>query len=239
LRDLGEEWRLAGAEIPSRSGRREAFYLMLSMPPEIDPAAVLAAARDMARAEFARNKFALVLHDPSTDPRSTRPHVHLMVRAQGWDRQRLRPQKADLARWRQAFADRLQERGVLACATRRQARGELQAATTRGYQHGHRLVREAGRQAPSERLAANQIGVLQAWRELVRALSRSEDAQDRALAGETLDFVRRMPLLARREALLRQREPTGLRPSVEQREPEHDGTQSLGLARHRDRSPTR
>jgi len=54
LASLADEWRLGGAEIPLRSHRREAFHVMLSMPADTDPQAVLGAAREFAQAEFAR-----------------------------------------------------------------------------------------------------------------------------------------------------------------------------------------
>jgi len=37
LRDLAEDWRFGGTEIPNVSGRREAFNIMLSMPRGTDP----------------------------------------------------------------------------------------------------------------------------------------------------------------------------------------------------------
>lgn len=58
LEGLAEEWRLAGAEIPATSHRREAFHLMLSMSPGTDAGAILWAAREFARVEFAQHKFA-------------------------------------------------------------------------------------------------------------------------------------------------------------------------------------
>src|SRR5450631_1293025 len=123
---LVDEWRYGGAFIPEVLHRREAIHLLFSMPPGADAQAVYNAARAFAREEFARHKYALVLHDPTSDPDSHRPHVHMIVRAQSWDTRRLNPKKADLARWRQVFADRLMERGVAASATRRQTRGVVQ-----------------------------------------------------------------------------------------------------------------
>ncbi|SPE25144.1 Type IV secretory pathway, VirD2 component (Relaxase) [Burkholderiales bacterium] len=233
LKDLGQEWRLAGAEIPWLSQRREAFQLMLSMPPATDPWAVLGAARDFARGEFTRNKFAMVLHEPSTDPRSTRAHVHLVVRAQGRDGQRLRPYMADLTRWRQAFAERLMERGIAASATWRQSRGEPYRAGTPWYHYVHQQECAPWSARLGQVSVATQVAVLQAWREVASALARSEDEQDRTLAAQTLDFVRAMPLVAAREALLQQREPSHLRPSVQQPAAERGRPQSPEPARHR------
>ena len=202
---LAEEWRLAGAEIPLHSHRREAVHVMLSMPPNTDALAVLAAARDFAKAEFSQYKFAMVLHEPKSDPRSNRPHVHLLVRKQGWRGQRLNPRKADLARWREEFADRLRERGIAASATRRQTRGELQPSMKLRDYHQQHFERKAWSVRPSPRAAATEEEVLKSWRELTSALSKSDIAQDRALARETLEFVRQMPIAARRRAVLREK----------------------------------
>ena len=205
---LAEEWRLAGAEIPLHSHRREAVHIMFSMPPNTDALAVLAAAREFARTEFSQHKFAMVLHEPKSDPRSNRPHVHLLVRKQGWHGERLNPRKDDLAQWREEFADRLRQRGIAASATRRQARGELQPFMKRRDYHQQQIERKVWSVRPSPRAAATEEEVLKSWHELANALSRSEDAQDRALARETLEFVRQMPTVARRRAALRDKKRT-------------------------------
>jgi len=238
-KDLAEEWRLAGAEIPWRSERREALQLMLSMPPGADPWEFLAVARDFAREEFAHNKFAMALHEPSTDPRSTRAHVHLVVRKQGWDGRRLHPERADLMRWRQDFAERLRQRGIAASASRRQWRGEPYRADTPWYRYVHRLERAPRSARPAEVVGPGQIAVLQAWRELARALARSEDEQDRVLAAQTLDFVRAMPLVAGRKALLRERGPAPLPRSAQRPAAEREDRRMPESARRRERSLTR
>ena len=48
LADLADEWRYGGGLIPEVSHRREAFHVMLSMPPGTDPQAVYNAARALA-----------------------------------------------------------------------------------------------------------------------------------------------------------------------------------------------
>ena len=55
----------------------------------------------------------MVLHDHQANP-----HVHLSVKAESKHGQRLNPRKADLHRWRETFAERLQEWGIDAEATR-------------------------------------------------------------------------------------------------------------------------
>jgi len=198
LAGVAEEWQLGGGLIPTFSHRREAFHVMLSMPPETDAQAVLGAAREFAREEFSLHKFAFVLHDPATDPDSHRPHVHLIVRAQGRDGRRLNPRKADLARWRQAFADRLVERGVAASATRRQTRGVLQPAKTLLDHHVGAIERKAWALRQGEDARQTEDRVLIAWKHIATALLKSEEADDRTLGREALRFVAGMQTVARR-----------------------------------------
>jgi len=194
---LADEWRVAGSLIPTISHRREAFHVVLSMPPETDSKAVLWAARKFATEEFALHNYAMVLHEPGSDPHSKRPHVHLIVRAQGRHGERLNPRKADLARWRQSFADRLNERGVAASATRRQTRGELQPAKTLRDHHVGGIERAAWPLRPGEKAVVTENRVLEAWKNIDTALAGSERNEDWRLAKEALGYVSGMPAVAR------------------------------------------
>ncbi len=205
---LADEWRYGGGLIPDVSHRREAFHLMLSMPPDTDAQAVLAAAREFAGREFADHKYALVLHDPARDPDSHRPHVHLIVRAQGASGQRLNPRKADLARWRQAFADRLMERGVAASATRRQTRGILRSPKKLHEYHVSDQKQRGSTSPQSERARQTEDQVLVAWQHVANALLQSPARDDRALGQEALDFVASMPAVLQRSRSM----PAGINP---------------------------
>jgi len=149
------------------------------------------------------------MHEPQTDPRSTRPHVHLIVRKQGREGQRLAPRKADLAQWRLTFAERLRQRGIAASATTRVTRGEL-AGKRRWDDALRAFALQVASTPPSERSTAFETEVLRAWYEVAGALSRSEDPQDRALAHQTLRFVGQMPIVAQRQLLLRGQDYAGL-----------------------------
>jgi type IV secretion system T-DNA border endonuclease VirD2 len=94
--------------------------LIFSMPAGTDPDKVLRAVRALAHAELSDNHdYVLALH---TD--TPRPHVHLAVQAEGLDRIRFNPRPVQLNRLRERFALELRERGVLAEATPRRARGK-------------------------------------------------------------------------------------------------------------------
>ncbi|WP_343214831.1 relaxase/mobilization nuclease domain-containing protein, partial [Dyella sp. RRB7] len=76
---------------------KEAFNLVLSMPPGTNRAAVKDAARDFAQREFGSNHpYVFAEH---TDEKH--PHVHLCVKSLGYDGTRLNPRKAKLQRWRE------------------------------------------------------------------------------------------------------------------------------------------
>jgi hypothetical protein len=119
LRDLQNEWRFGGYPISDEVGSKQAFNIVLSMPPGTDRTSVTSAARDFAKAEFGDNySYVFATHDDEKHP-----HVHLCVKAMGKDGIRLNPRIADLQRWREMFAEKLIDHGIEANATRRPVRG--------------------------------------------------------------------------------------------------------------------
>lgn len=95
--------------------------IVLSMPGRTPPEAVLAAAREFARLNFAlQYRYAMVLH---TD--QAHPHVHLVVKAEHEHEpgRRLLIRKATLRQWREDFAACLRREGVAANATPGPLRG--------------------------------------------------------------------------------------------------------------------
>jgi hypothetical protein len=188
---LADQWRHAGALIPERSARREAFNLMLSMPAGTAASAVRDAARDFARTEFANHRYVMVLHTHQANP-----HVHLSVRAQGKDGQRLNPRKADLRHWRETFAEKLRERGIEAEASPQITRG----GSRRTERLWHRKARDDGRDAgpregeqESVKLTRSRRDAAQAWCEIAKALASSEDAADRQLSQSIVNYARWLP----------------------------------------------
>lgn len=119
VRDLQAEWRFGGYPISDEVGSKAAFNIVLSMPPGTDRPSVTSAARDFAKAEFGDNySYVFANHDDSPHP-----HIHICVKAMGKDGIRLNPRKADLQRWREIFAEKLNDHGIEANATKRQVRG--------------------------------------------------------------------------------------------------------------------
>ncbi|QVN18993.1 relaxase/mobilization nuclease domain-containing protein [Burkholderia pyrrocinia] len=193
VQDLARMWRHAGRGIAEESERREAFNVMLSMPPGTDRAAVKAAAREFAREEFGgKHDYVFAAHNDENHP-----HVHLVVLARGRDGRRLNPRKADLQRWRERFAHELREHGVEANATPRRTRG----VTQRYERQSIRQMRERG-VTPRARPAAPDaratfeahLPTMTAWRATAEVLASSSDVSDQRMAREITDFVREMPV---------------------------------------------
>ena len=132
----------------------------------------------------------MVLHDHQANP-----HVHVSVRAESKHGKRLNPRKADLHRWRETFAEKLQGHGIEAEATRQATRGN-----TRNYDPLWRVkAREDGRlrtgrssAKTSEQARSTRAEAVQAWTQLGRALETSADEADRALARSIASFVQDM-----------------------------------------------
>ena len=187
LRDLVDQWRLGGSRIPEISERREAFNIMLSMPAGTKAEIVQSAAREFAKADLANHRYVMVLHTHQANP-----HVHLSVRAEGRDGQRLNPRKEDLRRWRETFAQRLRGWGIEA---------EASSQVTRGMRHRDERVWERKTTIPREQRPARaeplpsgiRSQALKAWVEIMRALAASPEVSDRQLAQSIHRYVGRMP----------------------------------------------
>lgn len=207
------DWNLElDAERPSadlrgrnRDRQPKLFHkVTLSMPPGTPPAKVLAAAREFARDEFAlTHRYAMVLH---TD--EPHPHVHLTIRAQSEQDDRLHIRKATLREWRASFAQQLRKQSVAANATDRAVRGQLRAAMPDGLYRAARRRQsyvwrervfgiaeqlQAGR-APSQEgrssLLQTRRQVEEGWRSVAQML---KDGGHRELAEATSRFVAGVP----------------------------------------------
>jgi hypothetical protein len=211
--ELARDWSVeAMADSRRRADSPFSVGLILSMPAGTDPIGLRDAAREFAVQMFAdRHDFALVLH---TDTRH--PHVHLTVRARADDGSRLNPKKADLEAWRQAFALALRERGIMAEATPRRARGvarkperqavrRLRERHERGIGPPGRVAVEklkqaamivfAGAREPmawDRRIIEQQTRIRRLYLAQARLLQTSTDPHDRQLGIEVEAFVREL-----------------------------------------------
>lgn len=247
VRELAQDWSSAGeSDSRRRANTNMSVSIVLSMPIGTDESRMKDAVRAFARAEFGETfPYVFAFHQ---DAKGEQPHIHLAVRALGMGGERLNPRKADLAGWRERFAEELRRRGIEAEATPRRARGithkpertpvrKARERYERTGQNEPRVLREARREA--EALAGGKAGV-QPWdkqmlrrqaevratyMEAAKVLATSSSAQDRALARDVEAFVKAMPApVSRRVAMARDLAQTaklreGPEPSPERSKP--------------------
>ena len=105
-----EQWRpqLAGRE------RRNAYHLLFSAKAGTDAKAVMSAARAVLEDLAPGHRFVLAHH-----AETKHVHIHAMVQARSDEGDRLKFYKADLVKWREAFAEKARERGIAMVATKR------------------------------------------------------------------------------------------------------------------------
>jgi len=209
LRDVKDAWAYGRIGISADGDRRrEAFNIILSMPPGTDRKAVKDAARQFASEEFGAHQYVFAAHDDEKHP-----HVHLAVKAVDSSGYRLNPRKHDLQAWRERFAEKLREQGVVANATPRRARGALKTSQKQAvrwidkeHEAGRRGSPSKVEQARAQRREREYLGAdfrvalgkarrdtVSAYAHMARALAKSSQLEDRQLALQLVGFVRDMP----------------------------------------------
>jgi hypothetical protein len=216
--DLDEKRRTA--DVKPRALRKDpklVHKMIFSMRAGTPPEKVLAAVKDFAREEFgAKHRYAMMLH---TD--EPHPHVHMMVRAMGYDGERLKIRKATLRAWRQEFARHLRAHGVAANATERAVRGEMKprkldgiyrAEERRDSTHWRGRASAVARdliingdvtsERGKARLLQTRSDVMRGWSAIANDLARQGEVK---LAGGVKDFMREMPPVTTEREWLRDR----------------------------------
>jgi len=210
LGELRDDWKLSadGATIPHENGyRREAFNIVLSMPPGTDREAVHQAAREFAKANFDGYMYVFAAHNDEKHP-----HVHLCVKAVGRDMVRLNPRKADLQAWRESFAEKLREHGIEANATPRAVRGKVRRAEKQTVLHIEKRGAPSWTKAARAKAVAADIAtrspgitghdakieqqrkhVMERYGHIAKALAGSTEQEDRQLAVAITQHVAAMP----------------------------------------------
>ena len=211
-KELLEDWHLelsAGQYRPRRdssprAGIKLVHNIVLCMPAPTPPDKVLAAARTFAREKFAlKHRYALALHT-----HQERPHVHLVVKAEGPDGRHLHIDKAMLREWREDFARMMRDQGIAANATSRAVRGqgkrgERDAAYRTRRRGSSSALRERLESIVSElaktrairdpahaKLAETRRTVVAGWMGVASTL---EAQGERTLAGEVRQFATTLP----------------------------------------------
>lgn len=209
-----EEVKLAFAEWgfqlnDSERRRAQTVNIVLSMPEGTDPQAVLAASRGFAKEQFGENhQYLMALH---TDTKQ--PHVHLSVKAQGFDMTWLKRSKADLQEWRERFAQKMRDQGVEAEATPRVARGVTRKGKTQPMHHLGKepkrsivikakvddAIREIdGQKAPRDRpwefaILERQRKVREAYAAVAQELRGAHEQVSRKAADQLAEFLKGLP----------------------------------------------
>ena len=231
LLDLRDQWQDGRHVIPLTAGAKaESFNLVLSMPPGTNREAVHLAARDFGNAVFyGKNDYAFTSHDDTTHP-----HVHMVVKAVGYDGKRMRPWKKDLHAWRETFAEKLREHGVEANATKKYVRGSIRENEKRSViaaeREGKLLKKKKPRSTVDRTLdvLSQSHGVaLRAYREISKTLAASDHEADRNLAKDVTKFVDQMAY----EKAFEQREQTKQK-SIPSRE---QNTQSIKVEKDKEK----
>jgi hypothetical protein len=118
MQELARDWQQWETGDEARRQGATSLSMILSMPADTDPERLKEAALAFAREEFANRSWVAALH---TD--RDHPHVHLTVARRDHDGRRFHPDRDDLFRYRQRFAQKLRDRGIEANATPARARG--------------------------------------------------------------------------------------------------------------------
>jgi len=137
------------------------FNIIFSMPASTDPEKVLESVQAVAQARFQGYQYLMALHTHETDPAKDapeHPHVHLILRAEDEDGNRIHIRKTDLRAWREQFAAELRARGIDANATSRAERGRSRKAVSSAEWHIQKRNQDAkgrrGSRDPSQAMVA-------------------------------------------------------------------------------------
>lgn len=202
---LAKEWD--GWEMDGDARRKGAtsISMILSMPTGTDPERLKGAALDFARDEFANRSWVASLHVDREHP-----HVHLTIARRDHDGRRFHPNREDLFRYRQRFAEKLRTRGIEANATPARARGidprHEPIAAVKMREKGQvpqidksriaraQRLRAEGREDPViAMLSTRQASVRATYSRSINELSASPSAVDQHVARSLKRFVTTMP----------------------------------------------
>lgn len=249
VRDVRDSWAKGKIGIPYEGEKRkEAFNIVLSMPPGTDRQAVKDAAREFAKEQFGNHQYVFAAHDDEKHP-----HVHLAVKAVGHDGIRLNPRKGDLQFWREQFAEKLRDQGIEANATPRRARGIVQKAEKQAVRHIDAEFEQGKRKEPArvtkaqkrdaeaeaatgkkrthpaqDKISVARKDTQKAYGQIARALVTGE-AEDKQIALDIVQLVKTMPpVVTKHEALVQslrsaggkspEREPERQKPTTPEKE---------------------
>jgi len=195
------------------------FNIIFSMPAHTQPERMLDAVQAFAREQFQGHQYVMALHTQETDPADdppAHPHVHVVLRAENEDGQRIHIRKGTLRGWREAFAAELRARGIEANATSRAERGRSLKTKSGAEWHIHKRASlgkgdasqaamarllDAAREMENGRTESKpwEVAMAAKRRDVVRGLrqdaERLRQEGDTRLADEVDHFIADMPAL--------------------------------------------
>ncbi len=203
---LAQDWHEWEMDGDARRKGATSISMILSMPTGTDPEKLKAAAVEFARQEFANRSWVAGLHVDREHP-----HVHLTVARRDLDGRRFHPDRDDLFRWRQRFAEKLRDRGIEANATPTRARGldptyehiAVQKMRDKGQvpridvsrADRTRRVREAGMPDPVHAILASRHATVRAtYMRSITELAASRSFADQVVSQSLERFVAEMPV---------------------------------------------
>ncbi len=205
MRILAQDWHEWEMGDDARRKGATSISMILSMPAATDPERLKDAALDFAREEFANRSWVASLHVDRDHP-----HVHITFARRDHDGRRFHPDRDDLFRYRQRFAEKLRDRAIEANATPAKARGidathepiaarkvrEKGGVPRLDKSRAERVARywERGLADPVEAVLARQhLTVRTAYERSIVELSSSPSLVDQAVAKSLERFVASMP----------------------------------------------
>ena len=123
--EIGQRWGdddLLNEEGASKF--KQNYHIVFSMPEGTDKTAFSIATKETIHKLFGENHQFFMAQHNDTD----KPHIHVCVKAIGFDGKRLATHKADIQEWREVYAETLREHGIQAEATKRAVRGSFKKA---------------------------------------------------------------------------------------------------------------
>lgn len=205
LKKLAKDWQQESGY--TRKNTKDTVNMVFSMPEGTNPEAVKKAVSNLAAEKFGANhRYLMVLHLDQKHP-----HVHLTVKAQGFNGEKLNPRKADLEGYRTGFAEKLNELGVEATATPRTFRAVVKKGMKQSVYHaekeGRSTVQKAklaeiieelkgGKQSinpAAQAIVEKQKQVRADYIQLAKELGKSPDKADIKMAGDIVAHLKKMP----------------------------------------------
>jgi len=202
---LAQDWHEWEMDGDARRKGATSISMILSMPTGTDPEKLKAAAVDFARQEFANRSWVAGLHVDRDHP-----HVHITIARRDLDGRRFHPDRDDLFRWRQRFAEKLRDRGIEANATPTRARGldpthehiAVQKMRDKGQvpridvsraDRAQRLLDQGIADPVKSILATRQATVRATYMQSITELSASPSFADQVVAQSLEKFVASLP----------------------------------------------